>query len=307
MLIKLSIVVCAFYFIYEKLANNNELRFSVFIDLLFEKRIFSLKTISFLLLLSVLNWFFEIIKWRTLVSSVTPISFKNALEQSLASLTSSLFTPNRIGEYGAKAIYYSPSLRKRIMLINLISNMSQMTITTILGVIGFVFFIITYKVPVDFGILKFILLGLTICVLIGIGIKKSKWTIQGFSLKKIQSFMMNFPRKTLVLSVLFSLLRYMVFSFQFYILLQLFGIKIDYLNTMVLITSMYLTASVIPSIFIFDVVIKSSVSLYIFSFIGMNELSVLSIITMMWVLNFVLPSMVGSFYVLNFNLPENED
>ncbi len=307
-LIKLSIVVGAFYFIYEKLTNNDQLQFSVFIDFLSEKHIFSSKTIVFLLFLSISNWFFEILKWRSLVSFVEKITFKNALEQSLGALTASLFTPNRIGEYGAKAIYYTRSFRKRIMLVNLLSNILQMGVTTILGIIGFCFFITSYAVPIDFDkIWKLFIVGSFIFLALAIVIKKSKVTIKGFSLKKIQGFIISFPRKKLIFGFLFSLLRYAIFSFQFYTLLQLFDVNMSYIHAMVLITSMYLTASVMPSIFIFDVVIKGSLSLYIFSFAGVNALTVLSIITLMWVLNFVLPSMLGSFYVLNFNIPKNED
>jgi len=73
---------------------------------------------------------------------------------------------------------------------------------------------------------------------------------------------------------------------------------------MTVITSMYLLASIIPSIFIFDVVIKSSVAVYLFDIVGVNELTTLSIITIMWLLNFVLPSTIGAVFVMTFKLPE---
>jgi len=56
---------------------------------------------------------FEILKWQNLVSFYQKIvsfyqkiTFKSALIQSLSSLTASLITPNRIGEYGVKALYF---------------------------------------------------------------------------------------------------------------------------------------------------------------------------------------------------------
>lgn len=307
-LIKLSIVVGAFYFIYEKLANNDSLQFSVFVDFISKKNIFTPKNIILLLFLSGFNWFFEILKWKILVSFVQKITFKNALEQSLGALTASLITPNRIGEYGAKAMYYNANYRKRIMLINLLSNVLQMAVTVILGGIGFYFLITSYEVNLDYHkIAKVFTIGLIILLLVGYGIKKSNFTVKGFSLKKVKRFVLEFPRKKIVIGFLFSLLRYVVFSFQFYVLLQLFGVNIAYFNAMVIITSMYVLASVIPSIFIFDVLIKGSVSLYLFALIDVNELTILSIVTIMWLLNFVLPSLFGSYYVLHFNLPKTED
>ena len=54
----------------------------------------------------------------------------------------------------------------------------------------------------------------------------------------------------------------------------------------------------------FDVVIKGSVAVYLFDIVGVNELTTLSIIMLMWILNFVLPSIFGAVFVLKFKLPK---
>ena len=90
--------------------------------------------------------------------------------------------------------------------------------------------------------------------------------------------------------------------FQFYFLFVLFGVNITYIDAMVLISTMYLVVSIIPTIFIFDVVVKGSVALYVFGYADINNITILSVTTLMWLLNFVLPSIFGSYYVLNFNL-----
>ena len=306
-LIKLSIVIGAFYFIYQKLTNNSDLSFCIFVNFLTKNNVFSLKNNVFLLFLSIFNWFLEILKWQKLVDSTKKIAFKNATEQSLGSLTASLFTPNRIGEYGAKAIYYLPQLRKRIMLINLLGNLLQMLVTIIFGIIGLYFFISKYDVNINYyKISRLFILVLMVVILVGFGIK-SKFTIKGFSLEKVKQFITDFSKTILSIGFLLSVFRYVTFSFQFYFLLQLFDINITYFDAMVVITSMYLLASIIPSISIFDVIIKGSIAIYLFAFIGVNELTILCIVTIMWLLNFAMPSMFGSIYVLNFNLPKEND
>ena len=135
-LIKISLVVAAIYFIYHKLSKNGTLEFSHFIQILSKNGVFSLNTVVFLLFLSTFNWFFEILKWQQLVSSLQKISFKKSIEQCLGSLTVSLLTPNRIGEYGAKALYFKSAFRKRVLFINLISNLLQMFITVVFGITG---------------------------------------------------------------------------------------------------------------------------------------------------------------------------
>lgn len=307
-LIKISIVLIAFYFIYTKLTHNNTLHFHQFIDFSTKYNVFSLKNILFLILLSFFNWFFEILKWKTLVSSIKKITFKNALEQSLGALTASLFTPNRIGEYGAKSIYYASPLRKRIILINLIGNMMQMSVTIIFGIIGLSVLVSNYSINIPFykllSLLIIVLLGLVLIIFV---FSKSRFTIKGMSFEKIKDFILNFSRQKISLAFTYSLIRYLIFSFQLYCLLNIFKVDIDYLNAMYFITSMYLLASIVPTIFIFDVVIKGSVAVYLFAFIGVNGFVILSITTTMWLLNFVLPSLFGSYYVLNFNLPKNDN
>jgi hypothetical protein len=307
-LIKLSIVAGAAYFIYQKLTNNEDIDFSNFIQFLTKTDAFSTKNIFLLLFLTSFNWFFEILKWKNLVCLVKQISFFEALKQSLAAHTASLFTPNRIGDYGAKAIYYKRHLRKRILLLNLISNMAQMSVTMLFGIIGFSIFITKYNVNISyFNLLRYITLVVIIISIFTFGVSNKKFNIKGFSISKIKSFIKGIPSKIHFKNGLFSIIRYIIFSFQFYFLLHIFGAELSYYDAMIIITSMYLFVSVIPTIFVFDVVVKGSVALYLFNFIGIESLTVLSIIMLMWLLNFVLPSVFGSFYVLNFNFNKDLD
>lgn len=189
------------------------------------------------------------------------------------------------------------------MLTNLIGNLMQMTITIVLGGIGFAFYYKTYPISIDFfKISRGILIILSVAILSIIGIKKTKYKIKGFSIKKIKDYLATLGTNYITLGLCLSFLRYVVFSFQFYYILILFGITLSYPESMVIITSLYLLASIIPTISIFDVVIKGSLAIYLFGAANVTELPVLSCILLMWLLNFALPSIFGSYYVLNFNL-----
>ncbi|WP_238568366.1 lysylphosphatidylglycerol synthase domain-containing protein [Algibacter lectus] len=301
----MSIVVAAFYFIYDKLAYNSELSFSNFISFLSINAIFTIKNTFILLILSSLNWLFEIIKWQTLISTLKKISLKQALKQTLGSLTASLITPNRIGEYGAKAMFYLPKLRKHVMLINLISNLQQMSVTIILGAIGLFAFINTYNLEANYArLIVTVVIGIITVSLILLGLAQYEIGIKWTPLLKLKVFIENFPGEKIRIGFSLSLVRYAIFSFQFFYLLQIFQIEISYLDSMMVITTMYLLVSIIPTIFIFDVVIKGSVAVYLFEFLGVNDLVILSVITIMWILNFVLPSLIGSYFVIQFKMPK---
>lgn len=306
-LIKLSIVVGAGFFIYTKLVKNENLLFSNYISFLIENDPFSPKNIIFLIILTIFNWFFEIIKWQNLVKSIKKISLKEAFEQSLGGHTASLITPNRIGDYGAKAMYYSGGLKGKIILLNLWGNISQMTVTTVLGVIGFYLFLQSYDVEINYyRLTRFVFVFIVIGTLSIFGITHKKFRIKGYGLCDITSFLKKIPNTIHTTTFSISIIRYAIFSYQFYFLLLIFGVQLEYFDAMIVICSMYLLASIIPTISFFDVVVKGSVAVFLFSFLGVNELTILSITTTMWLLNFVIPSVFGSYFVLNFKLPNSE-
>jgi len=302
LLVKLTIIVGAFYFVYQKIVHNEQLAFSVFITQL-ESNIFNNYGVIFtLFIFTCLNWFFEILKWKTLASFVQKISLTNAAMQSLGSLTASLFTPNRIGEYGAKAVYFKKGNRRKIMLMNLISNGTQMVVTTVFGTFGLIYFFIHFPVEIElFRLRKAVYLIMVLIGFVFIGKKFGFKKIRGFYIDKIIRFIKDIPVSLHFLNITFSVIRYLIFSHQFYFLLTVFDIHIDYTTAMSFITSMYLLASLIPSLSFFDWLIKGSVALWIFSFAGNNELIIVTISLVMWVLNFGIPAIFGSYFVLNFS------
>lgn len=305
-LIKIGLVVGAFYLIYNKLFLNSDYQFDDLFQVLTNFEALSYKTVLFLVMLSISNWFFEILKWQNLVSSVRVISFKDAKEQSLGALTASLLTPNRIGEYGAKAMYYTAPFRKKVMLLNLLGNTIQMVITTIFGSLGLMYFSLNFEPTFNY---MGILIWFSIIVFISL-ILIAFFRIKGFQKQKrlygrLINFIKTISQKTILITVGYSVLRYLIFSFQFYFLLTLFGGNLTYLEAMAAISSMYLLSSIMPSVFIFDVVIKGGIAVYIFGLLDISQTIVLAIVMLMWILNFVLPSIIGSYHVLHYKLPKS--
>jgi len=303
LLLKLAVVIGAFYFIFQQLATNQLLSFTQLKQqffVLFSKN-------SWLLLLLLLftdaNWLLEIFKWKTLASNEKKITFFEAYEQCFASLTASLMTPNRIGEYGAKAIYFEKNLRKKIMVLNLIGNLSQLAITVFFGIFGMFFLSFYFEVEIfSFNLPRFFLIlsVLLLLYLIGknFGITKKLTAL----IRKILNYSKKLPMKIQAKTLAYSLFRYLVFSNQFYFFLQIFHIEAAYFTLMSLIFSTYFIASVIPGLAIFDWVIKGSVAVFIFGLIDANPLTIVTITTFMWLLNFAIPALLGSIFVLNFKM-----
>lgn len=303
LLLKLAIVAGAFYYMFQQLATNQLLSVSQLkqqISILFSENSW---LPLMLLLFTDANWLLVILKWKTLVSHEKKITFFETYEQCFASLTASLITPNRIGEYGAKAIYFEKKLRKKIMVLNLIGNLNQLLVTIFFGIIGMFFLSFYFEIEMfAFNAPRFFLIlsVLLLLYLIGINFGITKKLIK-LILKTIR-YSKELPLKIHLKTVAYSVLRYLVFSHQFYFFLRLFHIEADYFTLMNLIFSTYFIASVIPGLAIFDWVIKGSVAVFIFGFIHVNPLTIVSVTTFMWLLNFAIPALIGSIFVLNFKM-----
>nr|WP_309597738.1 hypothetical protein [Flavobacterium oreochromis] len=102
------------------------------------------------------------------------------------------------------------------------------------------------------------------------------------------------------------MLRYFTFSHQYYFLFLIFDVNLPYLLLMSLITSVYFLASSLPSFQFLDFAVKGSVAVFFFGLLDVNEWIVLFISTLMWILNTVLPVIIGSYFVLNFKLIKPE-
>jgi len=288
-IVKILVVGAAFYFIYDQLANNEKLDWKKFLDLLDRKKSFF--GILFLLSFSFFNRFLEILKWQNLAQVIRKISLPEATEQVLAALTASIFTPNGIGEYGAKALYFEKQEAKKVVFLNLICNGIQMVLTIVFGTIGLMIL----------GYGKWVLIIIFIAFFFFLfSFFFKKITIKGYSLNRLFQKINEIPKKIHQKNILLAVLRYLIFSHQYYFLFLAFDVDLPYWTLMATITSVYFLASSLPTFQFLDFAVKGSVAVFFFGNLGVNEWIVVFIATLMWFLNVVLPVFIGSFYVLKF-------
>jgi hypothetical protein len=294
LIVKLSIVLLSFYFIYGELKNNDQLNWQKFFLLLEEKQ--SVLGITFLLSFSVANRFLEILKWQNLVSFISPISIGESTKQVLGALTAGIFTPNGLGEYAGKALYFDQKKTKKIIFLNLICNGIQMILTIIFGTIGL------WVLGYEFWTLGII--GICI-VFFGVSYLTKSLKVKGYSIEKLLTKINEIPKTIHRKNMVLALSRYLVFSHQYYFLFLAFDVDLPYLTLMASIAAVYFLASSLPSFQFLDFAVKGSVALFFFGKLGVNEWIVVFISTLMWFLNVVLPVIIGSYFVLKFKTKWN--
>ncbi|PZR18892.1 MAG: hypothetical protein DI539_15860 [Flavobacterium psychrophilum] len=297
--IKLLIVGGAFYFIYDRLAHNDRLDWNLLSETLKQKDSYLIA--GLLLLLTFLNRFLEIIKWKNLVSVLHTISLGRSTKEVLAAVTVALFTPNGIGEYAAKAMYYKKEEAAEIVFLNLICNGIQLIIAVLVGIAGLFYF--NYNYPALSGSLALGILA-AVVILTLLFFSARKITIKGYSLQRLGEKINAMPRSVHQKNMFLATLRYLTIMHQYYLLFLLFGISLPYPILMTTIAATYFLGSSIPNLQFLDFAVKGSVAIFFFGALGVNEWIVVFTATLIWLLNTVLPVIAGSYFVFTFKTAE---
>jgi hypothetical protein len=164
-----------------------------------------------------------------------------------------------------------------------------MVLTIIFGLIGLLY--------LGYTMYFFILLGIGFLILTFLFLTKNA-NIKGYSIALFLEKVSEIPKKIHQKNILLAIARYLTFSHQYYFLFLLFGIEIDYFTLMATITAVYFIASSLPSFQFLDFVVKGGVAIWFFEKLNIDEYVVLFISTFMWLLNVVLPVVIGSYFVL---------
>ncbi|WGK66213.1 hypothetical protein [Croceiramulus getboli] len=235
------------------------------------------------LLPSLLQWMLEAKKWQLLARPILPLSWHQALRQSLQAQAVALLTPMKIGEYGAKALFFQSAQRKQVLKQTLLGNAIQAFVTFVFGLLGALLLLIS-SASLPF-LSKGLLAGVVLlCVFIYIASKKP-FQSSG-----------NHWRILALASV-----RYLLFSTQFILLLLFFGLQLSFQQLLGSVYLMYLLSSLVPFLQIFDVALRGGTALVLLTTLGAPPESVLLAVFIAWLSNTLVPSLVGG--LLKWHIP----
>ncbi|WP_281753899.1 hypothetical protein [Neptunitalea chrysea] len=284
-LLKVTIIFAAFWVVYHHISTEPE-GFTYLLNALNQAHMgWLLLSIA---LLSVINWGLEIIKWQQLATLLAPISFVQAYVQTIGAQTLAVLTPGRLGEYGAKSLYYAKEKRATVFELTFYHNMHQLLITCIAGLLGMLYLQM-------YQLVSMVIVG-TILVLLAFKFLKNI-TIKNYSLAVLWQDYKQLPLANRRLNLFVSLARYLVFSHQFYVFLLAFGVAVPYGICMSVIAVMYITASLLPVMALFDVVLKAGAAVFLFSVYHIPASLVLGVTLLMWIFNTGFPALLGTFVI----------
>jgi hypothetical protein len=303
----MTIVIFAFWFIYNKLVTNNNLHnFREILSGLPAAEIITV--ISIVLLLMLLNWGLEALKWKRLLSQVEKLSIWRAIESVFCGLTWAVFTPNRIGEYGGRVFFLSPKRRVIGIVAMAVGNIGQMVLTNVFGAICICIFICRF-VHLDYRLLyALVVLSVMFCLFFIVFYFNIRW-LNGLLLsmrftrkyKKFYSILGRYQKAELFKILMFCLARYLVFSTQYFIMFYWLIPDLHYLDILMMVCILFFVQSTLPSLDLFDIGVRSVTASYFFSFVTRQDVAVIACTASIWLINIIIPAILGSYFVFKLN------
>ena len=105
--------------------------------------------------------------------------------------------------------------------------------------------------------------------------------------------------KTLILKLIsFSVVRYFVFTMQFYLIYNALAPQNDVIQVFMSIAAYFMLTSLIPMISVIEPAIRAAIALFVFNNTGDNTVIIVLSSTLVWIINVVIPSAVGYIIIL---------
>lgn len=310
--IKVILFVGLFVILYKQVFKNEDL--TAILSTIQEHVKGRYALLIFVIILMIINWTLETIKWKLLVDKLDNISFSRAISGILFGIAFSLFTPNRLGEYGGRVLVLRHH-RIAAIVSTLIGSYSQIVVNMLTGGLALVLFLAFLVKPglywvsglaIIYVILSFIL------VLSYYHLDIFTTIFHKYSIfKKIAPYtdiVKQYDRKELNQLLVISLLRYITYSAQFFLLLKFFKAGVEFFWGLIVVPSVFFIQSILPTMAIVDISLRSEVSLSMMSTIQKdNEVEVVAATVTLWFINLIVPAIIGGIVALGFKFLSTEE
>lgn len=264
--------------------------------------------LALVLILAPVNWMIEARKWQMLLKKIEPLPFRKAFASTLTGIAFALVTPNKIGDFAGRILYLEDKSKLRGAIVTLVGNLAQTIITFIFGIIGLVYLNLYYSGAWElFALIAALIGGI---VLLYFYLRIELFSLWAEHFPKLRSIVIAFrvlkrySRKELLQILRISLIRFSVYNLQFLILINIFGAAVPWLSGFFISGLMFWLITVIPSVFIADLGVRGFIAGLIFTNTGIsvNAVAILAGSYIIWLLNLVVPAVIGSFLLLTVRI-----
>ncbi len=295
LILKISVSLSALFFLFWKIKNQTTVEdlINVFSEFNIYKTIFCVLTV----LLAVPNLLLEGLKWKTLLQNIEKVNILNAMRAVLAGMSISMLTPNRLGEIPGRSVFTSPGNRKKALLAASVGSLNQAFVTIFMGTISIFLLNNFYNFgSKGFSNFKFsiIITALIVVLLLTFSLEPIRKKVNEHKQKIGKLIEGNVIYRTFILSIL----RYIIFTCQYFILLKIFHVDILWTQGFLAIAATYLVLYITPFLTITEPGVRGSASILCIGFFSDNIMGILLAGLSIWLINIALPALTGSILLL---------
>ncbi len=306
-LLKVLILIFTFGYIYNALSTDEALfKFTKLSELISAKGFnFS---IFLILLFAIANQVVEAFKWQYATRSIEKVSLTRALASVFSGISIGVFTPNNIGDYGGKILYLKDHNRGSGIVVNFITSISQLVITLSVGLLAFLFYFSKYitSQTIVLNILTYTVV-VFICLLIHLFININRLSFYADKIKLLSRFKKYilvfdlFHSKQVAVILMFAFMRYLIFSTQYLLIINYVDPSLSISNIVMMTSLIFLAQSILPSFAITEIMMRGSVAAFFFEHLSSDVLPIVASAFSIWILNVILPAVIGLYFVLKAN------
>ncbi len=307
LLLKILVFALATWYIVVKLSDRSNIeKFKTLIAGLEQHSVVG--TLILIVVLMLVNWLLEVVKWRYLASKLEHISFWKAFQSVFCGLTWAIFTPNRIGEYGGRVLFLQPQHRAKGAVAMGVGLFAQLVLTSVAGSLSIAWFICKFlstPLTVQFGVWLLAIIYAGGFVILYFNVKWIDLLVGKIKfLTRIKPFfevLEHYSMRELSIVLLNSLARFVIFTSQYIILMKLTLPELPLLSMILMIFILFFVQAALPTLDIFDFSVRSFVASNLYSYITTQEIAVMAIVSCIWFVNLILPAIFGSIFVFKIN------
>lgn len=253
------------------------------------------------------NWGLEGYKWMLITSQIQKINYKTATRSVYAGICVGNLAPGRATEFLAKIHFFKPENRISITVLHFVNGLFQLSITVLFGLLALL--LRSNSSATNDEMLKNASIILSFVVMLGFILallninKLINWFYKRFSKSsKAEVVHLSWGNGLLAKLFLLSFVRYIVFTLQFVLLLNVFNVQANYVYLFTGIYIYFLFTTIIPMFSVIEAAVRTAIALVVFSDLGLSNAALAIVAVLLWLINIVFPSIVGYVILLRENL-----
>lgn len=305
-LLKTIIGFGSFSIIYWRIRND----FTPENCIIIKEAIFNFSSSFFILMSFILfpiNWTIESYKWKLITAQTETISFKTAVRSVYAAICIGNLAPGRATEFLAKIYFFKPENKLTVTVLHFVNGMFQLSITIFFGMLALFVRSVTSN---DAGsalhaisiTLSVIVILIFVIILFNIN-RFVGWLYKRFNRYNYEEIRPIVWTKKLLLQLFgFSIIRFWVFTLQFVFLILVFKSNINYMQLLTGIFIYFLFTTIIPMFSLIEAAVRAAIALIVFADFGISDSALVIAAILLWIINIVVPSVVGYVVLLRENL-----